>query len=413
MRRAAAHTCRLAALGRLTVAPIALASRQVSLNPVNWFRKRAEEDLEGGFTNKIGRSTNPSLEDELPEVFANQPQEVDDYIRPDKSFFEQLEDWWDFIATFLQPVDKQISILRSWHSSGPFGTGIDLGGWGPTFLVYGFVVRCVTLIPALYSHRNSLRLAKINPQLAQFNEVIKRTKQDKTLTTVERRVIQDGYKRMKKQLCTQNKCAQWKTGAALVSMPVTISAFLGIRKMVVYESDLEKTPFLWMTDLTIPDPTYILPTMCASLFYANFELNQAMTKGTRSSTTMYIRWACRVGLVGFVYFAADTQPAAMFAYWLGMSLAGILQPLLLRVQWFRTTFGFPDPPEAAKANIIGSSVKGPSMYERIFATPEEKAKLANERRKKLEEEKTSKAYQRIDDFEVIIEKDMPKKGGKS
>jgi membrane protein insertase Oxa1/YidC/SpoIIIJ len=385
---------------------LAVSVRPLSLNPVSWFRKKEEEQFEGGISSKLSRTTNPALEDELPEVFANQPTEVDDYIRPEKSLFEKLEDGWDFVASFLQPIDKQISIMRSWHSNGPFGSGLDLGGWGPTFMAYGFVMRCITLIPALYGHRNSLRLGRINPQLSQFNEVLKKTKQDRTLSTAEKRVIQDGYKRMKKQLCAQHHCAQWKSSIGMISTPLTLTAFLAIRKMVVYEADLETTPFMWLKDLTAPDPTWTLPVLCAGLFYMNFELNQGMMKGSRSSNTIYIKWGIRIGLVAFVYFAADSQPAAMFAYWLGMSAAGLLQPLLLRMQWFRDMFGFPEPPDAAKSNIIGSTIKGPSMYERVFASREEKAKLAEERRQQVEDERARKAFQRIDDFDVILEADM-------
>lgn len=107
-------------------------------------------------------------------------------------------------------------------------------------------------------------------------------------------------------------------------------------------------PFLWIHDLSMPDPTYILPAICSFMFLINFELNARMQKGTRNAANIYIRWGMRAGSVVGVYFFAS-QPSAMFAYWIGLSLAGLVQPLLLRWQPFRTYFAFPDPPQAARA----------------------------------------------------------------
>lgn len=381
--------------GWSAASPCCTQQRCFSWNPRNWGRS------------DIGRSTNPQLEEELPEIFANQPTEVDDYIRPDKSLFERLEDFWDWAVSFLQPVEKQVEIMRSLRHDGFLG--VDLGGWGHVFFFYGLVMRLLTLIPSLYSNRNSLRMAHIGPQISEITNAQNKAKNDRTLSSAEKRVIKDGYNRMKYALCKKHKCAQWKSFLTMLTAPVTMSAFLSIRRLSMYETDLEMAPFLWVKDLTMPDPTYLLPSICAGMFLLNFEMNQRMQRGGRSSSGMYVRWAVRASSVVGIYFFAS-QPSAMFAYWIGLSTMGLLQPILLRWQPFRDFFDFPDPPQAAKAQLI-SEIRGPSLYERLFATQEEKIRLEEER--KAERAKRNAArIETLDDYEVIFDDDSDKFKGK-
>lgn len=382
-------SCAAAGAGGGAGAALRMQRRQLSWNPLKW-----------GGGSDVGRSSNQQLEEELPEIFANQPTEVDDYIRPDKSFFERLEDFWDWAVSFLQPVEKQVEIMRSLRHNGI--CSFDFGGWGHVFFFYGLCMRLLTLIPSLYSHRNSLRMAHIGPQISEITNNQTKAKNDRTLSSAEKRVIKDGYNRMKYALCKKHNCSQWKSFLTMITAPVTMSAFLSIRRLAMYETDLEMAPFLWVKDLTMPDPTYALPAICAGMFLLNFEMNQRMQRGGRSSSTMYVRWAVRgASVVGIYFFAA--QPSAMFAYWIGLSTAGLLQPILLRWQPFRDFFRFPEPPQAAKSNII-SEIKGPSLYERLFATQEEKVRLGEQR--KAERLKNSTArVETVEDYEVVFDDD--------
>lgn len=372
------------------------------VNPTKWFGgdKQGGQSKIGLDSDRPSRATSSTLEDELPEIFANQPQEVEDYIRPDKSWFEKLEDVWEYLASFFQPVEKQVEIMRSLRHDGLFGL-VDFGGWGAVFVFYGFLLRAITLIPSLYSNRNALRMGQIGTQLGEITNSQNRIKNDKTLSSAEKRIAKEGLVRMKSALCKKHGCAQWKSFIQGVTAPLTLSAFMSVRRLSVYETDLEQSTFLWVTDLTLPDPTYVLPAICASMFVMNFELNQRMQRGGRSSTGMYLRWAVRCGACVFVFFFSQ-QPSAMFAYWIGLSLAGVLQPMVLRNQKFRDFFHFPDPPHLVKDSILRSEIKGPSLMQRIFASKEEREnqkKATDEALKKLKEKK----FEKIDSYEVVFD----------
>lgn len=366
-----------------------IATRHFSWNPAAWG------------SSDTGRHSSTAVENDLPHIFANQPEEVDDYIRPERSVFERIEDFWDWVVSFMQPVEKQVEVMRGLRHDGILG--YDLGGWGNVFFFYGICMRLLTVIPSLYGHRNALRLAQIGPQLSEITASQNKIKNDRTLSTADKRIVKEGYNRLKYALFKKHGCAQWKSFLSMMTAPITMSAFLSIRRLSTYETDLEMAPFLWVGDLTMPDPTYVLPTICAGMFILNFELNQRMQKGGRSSFSMYIRWAVRGGSVVGVYFFAS-QPSAMFAYWIGLSVAGLLQPTLLRWQPFRDYFGFPDPPQAARASII-SNVKRRSLYEYIFSSKEERAKM-NEGHKARHDALRVSRFENVNDYDLVLGKEV-------
>ena len=342
----------------------------------------------------VGRKTSSEeqLREELPEVF-ERPVEVEDYIRPDKTYFEQLEDLWDWAISFASPVDKQVSWMRSLH--------VDWGiEWGIVFMLWGTGVRLISLIPLLYSHRNTLRMARCSKQTSEITQNIKRIKNDKNLTTPERRVMTDGYKRMEKAIYKKYDCHKWGSMAAGASSPLLVTAFMAIRRLAAYEDDLESASFLWITDLTMPDPSMALPLICTVLFISNFEMNQRLNRGGRSAVGMYLRWGIRVGALGFTYYFSS-QPACLFAYWIGMSTAGMLQPFLLRNDAFRRAFNFPERAKTAEAHDEQSPLKW--MITRITNRQLTETAEEVEARRKAEEKRTKPKFETIDDQELILD----------
>eukprot|EP00759_Apiculatamorpha_spiralis_P055264 PhF_6_TR7348/c0_g1_i1/m.11045/K03217/yidC, spoIIIJ, OXA1, ccfA; YidC/Oxa1 family membrane protein insertase len=279
--------------------------------------------------------------DQLPEVFREEPVEVQDYIAPEKTTFEYLEDTWDWLIGFLAPIQKQQDWLTAFHEMGY--------SWGLIFFGWGVFVRMVSLWPNLYANRNTLRLARIQPQLQIINDKLNKAKNDRKMPHAERKIIQDGLKRQRKQLYAKHKCSQIKSMTQLVAAPLLVTAFMAIRNLILYDKSLETAGFLWISDLTMPDPYTLLPLLCMGLFFMNFELNQQLGRGARASSALYMRWGMRVGSVLFLYWTYQ-QPAAIFLYWLGLSLCGCLQPILLRWQPFREKFNFPEHSDSVKVN---------------------------------------------------------------
>lgn len=361
--------------------------------------------------------TEEQLRAQLPEVFdtiSQTPQDMQDYIRPDKTIFEKLEDYWDYAQSFLNPVQKQLDWMRGLHE-GSFITGGMPVEWSIVFLSWGFLIRLLSLVPMLYAHRNALRMARISPQLNEIQLQQKRLKGDKSLSSAEKKIMKDGYKRMEKALYKKHGCSQKRAFISGMTTPVMISAFMAIRRLTMYEDSLETASFLWVTDLTMPDPYNVLPMICGALFVFNFEMNQSLSRGGRGSQVLYVRWAMRVGGFVFLYFFSS-QPSALFAYWIGMSAAGMIQPVLLRWQWFRTYFNFPDANKVAlQHKTIIDKVMDAWKYGMRggkgvddAAVDEARARLERDGAKTVRGKVSGQSFQHISDEEVVFDAEEAK-----
>lgn len=209
-------------------------------------------------------------------------------------------------------------------------------------------------------------------------------------------MVTEGYNRVKNALQAKHGCAQWKAGINLLTAPIMMSAFMAVNRMTMYESDLETASLLWVTDLTMPDPTMMLPFICAGSFIVNFELSQSLQQGSRSNSAIYIRWAMRVGVLAFAWYFSS-QPAALFCYWLGTAIGGSVQPLLLRSMAFRTYFKFPDPPSAGKVALSG--IRPPNFIDRMTKSKEAVEELSRKHADAIKASAQMKV-QHINDFDV-------------
>jgi len=57
-------------------------------------------------------------------------------------------------------------------------------------------------------------------------------------------------------------------------MPIFLSVFIGLRQMANLPVESMKTGgTAWFTDLTVPDPYYLLPLVTMTMLYASIEVS--------------------------------------------------------------------------------------------------------------------------------------------
>jgi membrane protein insertase Oxa1/YidC/SpoIIIJ len=105
--------------------------------------------------------------------------------------------------------------------------------------------------------------------------------------------------------------------------------------------------FLWISNLSIPDPTYALPTAVAALYLAGVELG---SDGVSKEQMGRGIWFMRALSLGFFYFAA--QWSALFGLYLGTnSAASLVLAQVFKLQGVRKFFDIPrTPPPKLKAD---------------------------------------------------------------
>lgn len=107
-------------------------------------------------------------------------------------------------------------------------------------------------------------------------------------------------------------------------MPIFVSYFLGIRRMVNAPVDsLHTGGTLWFTDLTLADPYYILPFVtCATLALTiHLGTESARVPGHENPMVNYVLRAIPIVVFPFIM----NFPTAMVIYWASSNFCSLIQ----------------------------------------------------------------------------------------
>ncbi|XP_025247038.1 mitochondrial inner membrane protein OXA1L [Theropithecus gelada] len=125
----------------------------------------------------------------------------------------------------------------------------------------------------------------------------------------------------------------------LTQAPIFLSFFIALREMAnLPVASLQTGGLWWFQDLTVSDPTYVLPLVVTATMWAVLELGAET--GVQSSDLQWMRNVIRVmpliALPVTMHF-----PTAVFMYWLSSNLFSLGQVSCLRIPAVRTVLKIP------------------------------------------------------------------------
>lgn len=105
---------------------------------------------------------------------------------------------------------------------------------------------------------------------------------------------------------------------------------------------IETEGALWLTNLAVADPHYILPAILLVTNILNIELNSLRNKDPKRLE----RWLTRLfrGLTFFVFALSTQVPSAMSLYWASSSTYGLVQNIIMKFPKVRRKLGIPKTP---------------------------------------------------------------------
>ncbi|TPX62391.1 hypothetical protein PhCBS80983_g00461 [Powellomyces hirtus] len=113
---------------------------------------------------------------------------------------------------------------------------------------------------------------------------------------------------------------------ALVQAPVFMAFFFGLKAMAELPVPGFQTGGLaWFTDLTLADPTYVLPVLANLGMLAVMEFGADVAGQQAKGMKMFMRFALLVSV-----FVTAYLPSAIFMYWISTNLFSLLQALALK-----------------------------------------------------------------------------------
>lgn len=132
--------------------------------------------------------------------------------------------------------------------------------WWASIIVVTAVVRTAVLPLNLRLMGNASRLARVQPQFTALTEQVKRARE-----TGDTAALQHAGLRAQKLMEDADASPFKGLLGPLVQMPIALSFFFGIRNMCNAGFPALKTGgFGWFVDLTVPDPTWVLPIMSSA-----------------------------------------------------------------------------------------------------------------------------------------------------
>ncbi|URE32087.1 mitochondrial inner membrane protein OXA1-like, partial [Musa troglodytarum] len=188
--------------------------------------------------------------------------------------------------------------------------------WWASIVLTTLLIRGVTVPLLLNQMKATVKLNVMRPELEQLKEQI---------NSMDPESVQEGQERMK-----------------------ALFQKMQISNMVEKVPSFKGGGALWFTDLTTPDPRYMLPALTGLTFLATVELNmQEGMEGNPMANTM--KKFSRVLAFMTVPFTANF-PKAIFCYWITSNLFSLGYGFVLKLTRVRKFLNLPDlVPEPTKS----------------------------------------------------------------
>ena len=213
--------------------------------------------------------------------------------------------WLWFLA---QPIFHLLVFLQSGELD-IFGLQMDLGfgvgNWGVAIILLTLVIKSLFFKLSATSYRSMAKMRKVAPEMQRIKEENKGDRQKQQQETMK--LFQ------REKINPLGGCLP-----ILVQMPVFISLYYVLLESV----ELRQAPFfLWINDLSVMDPYFVLPILMGASMFLQTRLNPTPADPTQAQV---MKWMPVIFSVFMLWF-----PAGLVLYWLTNNLLSIAQQYLI------------------------------------------------------------------------------------
>ncbi|MGE0405985.1 MAG: membrane protein insertase YidC [Candidatus Korobacteraceae bacterium] len=193
-----------------------------------------------------------------------------------------------------------------------------VSNWGWAIVVLTFVINIVLFPLRLSSMKSAMKMQKLQPQMNAIKEKYKKY----------------SMKDPRRAEMNQEMAALFKREGAnpaggclplMLQMPFLIAFY----SMLANANELRNASFLWIRDLSSPDPYYIIPILIVASTYAMQKMTPQAGMDPAQQKVMSVMMPLMLGVISW------TLSAGLGVYWILGNLMGIAQQQILN----RTSFG--------------------------------------------------------------------------
>ena len=209
--------------------------------------------------------------------------------------------WLWFIS---QPIFALLVFLQSGEVS-VFGMDIDIGmgvgNWGVAIILLTLTIKAIFFKLSATSYRSMAKMRKVAPEMQRIKEQNKNDRQKAQMETMK--LFQ------REKINPLGGCLPM-----LVQMPVFIALYYVLLESV----ELRQAPFfLWINDLSVMDPYFVLPILMGASMFLQTRLNPTPADPMQAQV---MKWMPVVFSVFMLWF-----PAGLVLYWLTNNILSIAQ----------------------------------------------------------------------------------------
>lgn len=217
----------------------------------------------------------------------------------------------DTLSTLSKGLDLTVDYGWFWFISQPLlwllvHIEMAVGNWGIAIILLTLLVKIVFFYPSHVSYRSMAHMRRVGPELTRIRDEYKndRQKQSQEMLALYR----------KEKINPLGGCLP-----ILIQMPV----FLALYWVLMESVELRQAPFyLWIHDLSVKDPYFILPILMGISMWFQTRLNPAPPDPMQAKMMQWLPW---IFTIFFLFFAAG-----LVLYWLVNNILSIAQ------QWYIT-----------------------------------------------------------------------------
>lgn len=199
---------------------------------------------------------------------------------------------------WFEPLVKGLYAVLAWLHG-------YLGNWGLSVIALTFMLKIITFPLANKSYHSMAKMKRIQPQVEKLKE---KHKDNQQALAADMMAL---YKREK--VNPMSGC--WP-------MFVQIPIFFAMYKVVLVMFEFRHAPLgLWIHDMSVHDPYFVLPVLMGASMFIQFRLNPTPSDPTQA---MMFKWMPAFMTFMFLWF-----PAGLVLYWVTNNCLSICQQYLI------------------------------------------------------------------------------------
>jgi len=227
--------------------------------------------------------------------------------------------------------------------------------WGPSIVLYTVALKLVLLPFNVMQLKASAKSRLLRPKVDQLRQEMN------AITSNSKTASEDRQKKAEElaKFMSDNGISPFRTlGSTLIQAPVFMATFIAIKNMASQPlPSMAHQPFLWISDITQADPTWMLPASSSVLLLIAMEVSRRAMSS--NSVSPFFKIALRCMALGSLPFISHL-PAAIITYFTTSNAMNLAINIMWLSNRILSVFGLP-----TRTSQVESAVETP----RITAKP--------------------------------------------